>query len=143
LRDFTDFALSKRPNASLALYDVKNIEKASLYGIAVLEQETKEIINFEEKPKKPRSTLAATAVYFYPKEKLNFIKVYMKESFSKDAPGNFVKWLKDREPVYGYVFEENWYDIGDKASLKKADEEYRRKKDNSTPQRRSSKKTNL
>ena len=128
LKDFADFALSKRPNASLALYDVKNLEKASLYGIAVLKQETSEIIDFEEKPEKPKSTLAATAVYFYPKEKLNLIKEYMKGNLTKDAPGNFVKWLKGREPVYGYVFKENWYDIGDKVSLKKADEEYRRNK---------------
>lgn len=128
LKDFTDFALSKRPNASLALCDVKNIKKASLYGIAVLKQETSEIIDFQEKPEKPKSTLAATAVYFYPKEKLNLIKEYMKEGLTKDAPGNLVKWLKDREPVYGYVFKENWYDIGDKVSLKKADDEYRRKK---------------
>ncbi|MCK4464017.1 MAG: nucleotidyltransferase family protein [Candidatus Omnitrophica bacterium] len=127
LKDFTDFALSKRPNASLALYDIKNIKKAPLYGIAVLKQKNSEIIDFQEKPERPKSTLAATAVYFYPKEKLNLIKEYMKEDLTKDAPGNFVKWLKGREPVYGYVFEENWYDIGDKASLKKADEEYRKK----------------
>ncbi len=127
LRDFIDFALSKRPGASLCLYDVKDIEKARLYGIGVLGNKYNEIIDFEEKPKKPRSTLAATAIYFYPKEKLTLIKEYMKEGLTKDAPGNFVKWLKAREPVYGYVFKENWYDIGDKALLKKADEEYQRR----------------
>lgn len=127
LRDFIDFALSKKPSASLCLCDIKDIKKASLYGIAVLKKGSKKIVNFEEKPQHPRSTLAAIAVYFYPKEKLSSIKEYMKGGLTKDAPGNLIKWLGIKEPVYGYVFEKNWYDIGDKASLKKADEEYRKK----------------
>jgi len=127
LRDFADFALSKRPCASLALYDVKDIKKATLYGIAVLKEGTSEITDFQEKPKEPKSTLAATCVYFYPKEKVSFLTEYMKSGLSKDAPGNFVKWLSTKEKVHGYVFDEKWYDIGDKASLAKADDEYRKK----------------
>jgi len=127
MRDFVDFAKSKKPCASLALHDVGDLEKARLYGIAVLKEGSSEIIDFEEKPKMPKSTLAATAVYFYPKEKVKLIREYMKSSLTKDAPGNFIKWLKTKEPVYGFVFKEKWYDIGDKESLKKADSEYRRK----------------
>ncbi len=51
LRDFVNFSLSKKPNASLALYDIKDIKRASLYGIAVLKKGTGEIIDFQEKPK--------------------------------------------------------------------------------------------
>lgn len=127
LRDFRRFALSKKPYASLALCDIKDIKKARLYGVAVLGGKNNEIIDFEEKPAKPKSTLAATAIYFYPEEKVDLIKEYMKRSFTKDAPGFFMKWLKAREHIYGFVFKENWYDIGDKESLKKADEEYRKK----------------
>ncbi|NQT22888.1 MAG: nucleotidyltransferase family protein [Candidatus Omnitrophica bacterium] len=127
LRDFVDFAKSKEPSATLALYDVKSIEKARLYGIAVVKKDGAEIVDFEEKPKDPKSTLAATAVYFYPKEKLKLIDLYMKSDLTKDAPGNFIKWLKTKEPVYGFVFKEKWYDIGDRGSLKKADDEYRMK----------------
>ena len=127
IRDFEGFALSKRPSACLALHDVKDIKKASLYGIAIVKSETKEVVDFQEKPKEPKSTLAATAVYFYPTEKIEMLKEYMKSGLTKDAPGNFVKWLSTKEKVYGFVFQEKWYDIGDIASLESADEEYRKK----------------
>lgn len=127
MRDFVDFAVLKSPNASLCLYDIKDKRKAPLYGIAVLKRKTGEITDFEEKPKNPKSTLAATAIYYYPREKANLVGEYMKSSLTKDAPGNFIKWLKAKEPVYGYVFKGKWYDIGDKVSLKKADDEFREK----------------
>jgi len=127
LKNFIKFAKSKSPHASLALFDIKNIEKASLYGIAVMKEKGEEVIDFQEKPKEPKSTLAATAIYYYPKEKVSLLEEYMKGAMTKDAPGNFIKWLRLSEAVYGYVFRENWYDIGDKESLKQADEEFKRR----------------
>ena len=62
-----------------------------------------------------------------PKSKLSLMKNYMKTDLVKDAPGNFVKWSAENDEVYGYVFTEGWYDIGDKNSLEKADIEYRQK----------------
>ena len=124
LNDFYAFAISKKDSACLALHDIKDIKMAHLYGIGVLESETSKILDFQEKPKEPKSTLAATAVYYYPKEKLHDLKDYMQTDLSKDAPGNFIKWLSTKEDVYGYVFQEKWYDIGDKSSLKKADKEF-------------------
>lgn len=127
LAKFIDFAKSKAPSASLALYDIKNIKLAGLYGISMLDKNTNELLDFQEKPNDPKGTLAATAIYYYPKDKLTLLKEYMAAGNSKDAPGNFIKWLKEREKVYGFVFEEKWYDIGDKESLGKADKEYRKK----------------
>jgi len=127
VKDFIAFAKPKSPCASIALFDIKDLKKANLYGIAVINKETYEVIGFEEKPAKPKSTLAATAVYFYPKEKLKLFSEYIKAGLTKDAPGNFIKWLVTKEPVYGYVFKGNWYDIGSIESLKKADEDYRKR----------------
>lgn len=127
LGDFVKFAFNKKPAASLCLYDVRQLKKASLYGVVVLSKKSGEIVDFQEKPKKPKSTLAATAIYFYPREKLALLKEYMRGGLPKDAPGNLIKWLSKREKVYGYVFEEKWYDIGDEVSLKNADKEYRKK----------------
>ena len=36
-------------------------------------------------------------------------------------------WVSEKDKVFGYVFTEGWYDIGDKDSLEKADIEYRQK----------------
>ncbi|MFH1791465.1 MAG: nucleotidyltransferase family protein [Candidatus Omnitrophota bacterium] len=124
---FVGFAGSKSPSASLALYDVQDLKKASLYGIVILNEGSCEVEDFQEKPREPRSTLAATAIYYYPREKVALLGEYMKSGRPKDAPGNFVKWLSEREKVYGYVFRGRWYDIGDQKSLEKADREYREK----------------
>ena len=71
-----------------------------------------------------KSTLAAAALYFIPKEKIAKISDYMKTDLPKDAPGNIMKWLAEVDKVFGYVMKEAWCDIGDKDSLKKADEKF-------------------
>lgn len=110
----------------VALYDVKDMSLARKYGIVSLDGESY-INGFQEKPDTPQSTLASTGIYFFPADKLSLLEEYMKTSSAKDAPGNFVKWLSEKEKVYGYVFDSGWYDIGDKNSLEKADIEYREK----------------
>ena len=75
----------------------------------------------------PESTLASTGIYYLDKSKVSLVGDYMKEDLVKDAPGNFIKWVSENDEVYGYVFTEGWYDIGDKKSLEKADIEYREK----------------
>ncbi|MBD3426451.1 MAG: NTP transferase domain-containing protein [Candidatus Omnitrophica bacterium] len=126
--DISDFiSFSKRKNKfSVALYDVKDRKLAQRYGIVSLDDD-KKLTEFQEKPDKPKSTLASTGIYFMPQETLGMMKDYMRTDLVKDAPGNFVKWVSEKDGVYGYVFNEGWYDIGDKGSLEKADIEYRKK----------------
>ncbi|MEA3489793.1 MAG: nucleotidyltransferase family protein [Candidatus Omnitrophota bacterium] len=123
IADFTSFAKEKN-RFSVALYDVKKRKLARKYGVVSVDSELK-IDDFQEKPSSPRSTLASTGIYYFPKSKLPLISEYMKTGLVKDAPGNFVKWISENNEVYGYVFTEGWYDIGDKKSLEKADIEYR------------------
>lgn len=125
IADFTAFAREKG-KFSVALYDVKNTKLAQKYGIVSLDPKQK-IDDFQEKPSKPRTTLASTGIYYIPEAKLSMMEEYMKTDLVKDAPGNFVKWISENDEVYGYVFTEGWYDIGDKKSLEKADIEYRKK----------------
>ena len=125
IADFTAFAAEKG-KFSVALYDVKDRKLAQKYGIVHLDA-SKKIDDFEEKPENPKSTLASTGIYYIPKDKLSMMDEYMKTDLVKDAPGNFVKWVSENDDVYGYVFTEGWYDIGDKRSLEKADIEYRKK----------------
>ncbi len=123
--DFVNFA-KKKNKFSVALYDVKDRKLAQKYGIVSLDKNFK-ISEFQEKPESPKSTLASTGIYYLPKAQLNMMAEYMKTGFAKDAPGHFVKWVSDNDNVFGYVFSEGWYDIGDKKSLEKADIEYRRR----------------
>ena len=126
--DIADFIerVKKTDRFGVALYDVKDKKLAQKYGIVSLDEKNY-ISDFQEKPEKPKSTLASTGIYYFPKAKLSMLGDYMKTGLAKDAPGNFVKWLSGKEDVYGYVFDQGWYDIGDKNSLEKADIEYREK----------------
>jgi len=126
LADFVKTGREKRPFSLIALFDIKDKTLATKYGICSLDKDGK-VIDFEEKPKEPKSTLAATALYFVPKEKVARIYDYMKTDLPKDAPGNLMKWFAREDKLFGYVSEKVWYDIGDINSLKKADEEFNEK----------------
>ena len=124
LNKFLNFAISKRPAISIGLYDVKDLRLAKKLGIVSLDSGNK-VIEFSEKPEKPASTLAAKCLYFIPKEELRAVGEYLNTDSAKDAPGYFLEWLCKKEPMYGYVFEnEKWFDIGDKKSYEEADREF-------------------
>ena len=123
--DFLNY--SKENNKiNVALYDIKETALAKKYGIVVTNSSRK-VVDFQEKPQEPKSTLASTGIYYMPKASLSLVSEYMETDAIKDAPGNFIKWASETNEVYGFVFTEGWYDIGDKVSLEKADIEYRNK----------------
>ena len=67
-------------------------------------------------------TLAATATYLFHRDHIALVPRYLDEGKSADQPGRFVAWLREREPVYGYRFDGEWLDIGDREQLREADE---------------------
>lgn len=95
----------------VALYDVKSIELVKMYSCVKL-AEDKRIVDFVEKPVSPVSTIIATAIYAFPWKSLVRIREYIEEGGHRDSPGYFVSWLCKREPVYGYIFQGYWFDIG-------------------------------
>ena len=56
---------------------------------------------------------------------LTGIERYLTEGNSPDQPGRLVAWLHEQVPVYGYRFEGEWFDIGDKEQLLVADNRLR------------------
>ena len=81
--------------------------------------------DFVEKPADPPSTLAATATYLYRRDHLPLVHAYLEEGHSPDQPGRLIGWLRARRPVYGWVFDETWYDIGNVEQLLEADNHLR------------------
>jgi glucose-1-phosphate thymidylyltransferase len=126
LTGFLNFCGAKKPFSSTGLSDIGDKTLAVKYGVCSLDENSR-ITDFEEKPSAPRSTLAAVAIYFIPKEKIVKVSEYMKTDLPKDAPGNLVRWLAKSDKVFGYVFKGAWYDIGDIDSLRRADEEFKKK----------------
>jgi glucose-1-phosphate thymidylyltransferase len=124
LRDFVAFWRAKGRASALALYDVGDRELARKYGIVELGEDDR-VVGFLEKPEEPPSTLAATATYVFHRDHVALVCRYLEEGSSPDQPGRFVAWLYGREPVYGYRFEGEWLDIGDREQLREADERAR------------------
>ncbi|WP_266081688.1 NDP-sugar synthase [Haladaptatus caseinilyticus] len=109
ISDFIDY-FEQQNAATLAAYDVGSREQAKSYGLVELEGE--EIIDFQEKPDKPKSTLVSIACYAFPQATIPLLEKYLEEDNNPDEPGWFIQWLQSQESVYAYTFDEAWYDIG-------------------------------
>ncbi len=103
----------------LGLYDVRDLEKMSRFGAAHIDGEGR-IISFEEKPKRPTTTLASAGLYYYPRAILPRIHEYIAEGNNPDQPGKFVQWLFQRVPFYAWKVPGLWFDIGSKEMLEEA-----------------------
>ncbi|MFH1453088.1 MAG: nucleotidyltransferase family protein [Armatimonadota bacterium] len=124
MKKFFDFFKSKKN--IVALKYVKNKKLLPHYGIVKVDK-NKRMTSFEEKPQKPKSNLASICCYFFEKGTLKYVDKYLKNKLNKDAPGNFIAWLHKQIPVYGFIFKEGWFDIGDMGSYKRADRLYAKK----------------
>jgi len=125
--DFCNFAEKNKPYASIAVFDVKHKDLARKYGLVELNNEG-QVIDFKEKPEKPRTTLASLALYFYPQETIKFIEKYIHEGNNPDQPGHYAAWLSRCYKVYAYPFDGHWFDVGDFDSLEKANLFFKNKK---------------
>ena len=113
----------EKKSSVVALYDLRDSAKVvKKYGVAVLDK-TNRVVDFEEKPEKPKSTLAATCCYLLRKESVAQLANYMKNPQGEN-PGDFIRWLAKREAVYGFSFTEPWFDVGSFESLEAARRHY-------------------
>jgi glucose-1-phosphate thymidylyltransferase len=107
--DFVDFFEGKG-SSCLAAYDVGSRELAKAYGLVELDGDR--VVDFQEKPEDPNSTLVSIACYAFTEETLPLLERYLEDGNNPDEPGWFLQWLQSRKPVYAYIFEEAWFDIG-------------------------------
>ncbi len=119
IKQYMDFSSQKTSNVTIGLYDVGDLEQARLFGIVGLNEEGK-IESFEEKPQEPKSTLAAMCFYYLPQGTLNLVPQYLEEVKKSDTAGDYIRWLVEKNDVYGFKFTGKWYDIGSVESYKEA-----------------------
>jgi glucose-1-phosphate thymidylyltransferase len=108
LSDFVD-EFESRGAPTIAAYDVGSKERASSYGLVELDGD--QVVDFQEKPDEPNSTLVSIACYAFPAEALAFDE-YLAGDNNPDEPGWFVQWLQATRAVYAYTFDGAWFDIG-------------------------------
>jgi len=109
LAEFTDF-FEDKGTPTLAAYDVGSKERAQSYGLVSLDGDR--VVDFQEKPDEPESTLVSIACYAFPAETLPDLATYLEDGENPDEPGWFIQWLQSREPVHAFTFDGAWFDIG-------------------------------
>ncbi len=121
VRDFVNFAANK--GAGVSVKDVKTKQLAKLYGVISLDKAGK-VVDFEEKPPSPSSTLISIGLYYFARKYIPMVAQYIEEGHNKDQPGNYIQWLYERVPVYGYTIKGQWFDIGSIDQYNQANEAY-------------------
>jgi glucose-1-phosphate thymidylyltransferase len=107
--EFVDF-FERNGTPAIAAYDVGSKERARSYGLVELDGDR--VVDFQEKPDDPKSTLVSIACYAFPAETLPLFEAYLDAGENPDEPGWFVQWMQSRRPVHAFTFDGAWFDIG-------------------------------
>jgi glucose-1-phosphate adenylyltransferase len=108
----------KKADATIAVIDV-SLEEASRFGI-MNTNEDGSIYEFQEKPKKPKSTKASMGIYIFNWKLLKkFLREDQKDKESSNDFGKNIipKMLEKNIKMYSYAFQGYWKDVGTIESL--------------------------
>lgn len=123
LRKAVDFFYDKQAPVVGGQYEFDS-EMLTKLGVIEIDEWNK-IIRFEEKPHVPKGTIKSLGIYIYPKHVISILKQYLEEGNRIEAPGYFLDYLYQREPVYVFPFEGNWFDVGTWEALQEVRNFYR------------------
>ena len=106
-------------DATIAVIEVP-MREASRFGIMNTDGETDRIVEFEEKPEKPKSNLASMGIYIFNWKLLR--KLLMADMKNPDSNHDFGKdiiptLLNDGKDLYAYKYKGYWKDVGTIDSL--------------------------
>jgi glucose-1-phosphate adenylyltransferase len=113
-----DYHKEKQADCTISVLNVP-LDQASRFGIMNTDDDLR-ILEFEEKPEHPKSTLASMGVYIFTWKKL---KEYLsKDEKDEDSDNDFGKdiipvMLEAGERMYAYEFKGYWKDVGTIESL--------------------------
>ena len=113
-----NYHIANNADSTIAVIDVPRSE-ASRFGIMTCDEEGR-IVDFTEKPKEPKSTLASMGIYVFSWEKLRkyLIENENANTGSKDFGKDIIPaMLANDERLFAYEFEGYWKDVGTLDSL--------------------------
>lgn len=116
--DMLSFHKETNADATIAVLDVPK-EEASRFGIMITDSDNN-IVDFEEKPKNPRSTLASMGIYIFTWSKLRQYLIDNENNPEEDKDfGKAIipNMLKNGEKMVAYTFDGYWKDVGTLDSL--------------------------
>lgn len=123
LKAFIDFYHEKKAPVVGAQKE-EDIDLLTRLGVIETDLDQR-IIDFEEKPAYPKGNIKSLGIYAYPKEIISVLKQYLEEGNKPDAPGYLLKYLYQKKPVYVFLFEGKWFDVGTREALAEVRELYR------------------
>ena len=108
----------KGADCTIAVLEVP-MEEASRFGILNTDENNR-IVEFEEKPKQPKSNKASMGIYIFTTEVLK--KYLIADEANPESSNDFGKniipsMLADGCPMYSYTFSGYWKDVGTLTSL--------------------------
>ena len=125
LADFAAFSEAKGAASAVAVYDCGDIELATHYGVVEVDDDDRrhrvrgEAVGAARAPWSRRRRISTTA------RTSRWSGGTSPTGNPPDQPGRLIAWLYPREPVYGYRFDGEWYDIGNPEQLLEADNRWR------------------
>jgi len=127
--DYSKMVAFHEENDADCTISVINVPKAeaSRFGIMITD-DNDQVIDFVEKPKEPKSTLASMGIYVFSWEKLRKYLIENEkdanakrergEKWSKDFGKDIItSMLRDKQRLFAYEFEGYWKDVGTLDSL--------------------------
>lgn len=106
-----DFHKENQADVTIATMPVP-IEEASRFGI-VIADENKRIMEFEEKPEKPRSNLASMGIYIFSWPILREALITMKDQENCDFGKHIIPYCFSREQrMFAFEYNGYWKDVG-------------------------------
>lgn len=126
LAPFIRFAQAHRPFVTMGVVDLGSKRRvAKRYGVVRLGRGGV-VEELQEKPARPKTSLAALCLYWFDRRALSSVEEYLGTGQNPDAPGHLIAWLVKRRQVYGFRFAQGlWYDIGNLAVYERAQQEFR------------------
>ena len=93
----------------IGVCEIGDKSKARQFGVVELQDD--KIIELQEKPAMPKSSLIATGIYIFPSRIFPYLSQYCSHE-KRDQLGEFISYLLDIDEVRAYTFTELWFDIG-------------------------------
>lgn len=117
-----DFHKANRSDLTVAVMPVP-IEEASRFGVMITD-ETNRIIDFEEKPKEPKSNLASMGIYIFSWPVLKEALLRLREVPELDFGKHVIPYCRDKSKrMFAYEFHGYWKDVGTLSSYWEANME--------------------
>ena len=117
-----EYHKAKNADATIAVLDVPK-EEASRFGIMITDEDDN-IIDFQEKPKNPRSTLASMGIYIFKWSVLKDALIKLKDQQECDFGKHVIPYcFNNNKRIFAYEYNSYWKDVGTLSSYWEANME--------------------